>query len=148
MSDSVGHGPISPRKALLIDFLDRVWSQGDPAAVDEFLADTYTIHNDPGDPWEGKVLSKEGFKDRLVRSRAVAPDQAFIPLEMIEEGDRVAVSWRWRGTHLGDLPNLPATGRSIMMTGLTIYSFSGERLTGHWQLADRMGVYRQITSEA
>lgn len=138
---------LSPRKAVLAAFLERVWSQGSPEAVDEFIADAYTIHNDPGDPWDGQTLSREGFRARLVTSRAVAPDQRFEPVEMIEEGDRIAVSWRWTGTHLGDLPGLPATGRALRMTGLTIYSFDGDRLSGHWQLADRLGIYQQITAQ-
>lgn len=137
--------PSSPHKAILAAFLDRVWSQGDAAAVDEFIADDYTIHNDPGDPWDGQTLTREGFRDRLVKSRAVAPDQRFTPLQMIEEGDSVAVAWAWAGTHLGDLPGLPATGRPLKMTGLTIYSFDGDRLCGHWQVADRLGIYQQIT---
>lgn len=144
-SDSDTVIPVSPRKMILTAFLDRVWSHGDVNAVDDYIADSYSIHNDPGDPWDGKTLSREGFKDRLVRSRAVAPDQRFFPLEMIEEGDRIAVSWRWEGTHLGDMPGLPATGRRIRMTGLTIYRFTGDRLSGHWQLADRLGIYQQIT---
>jgi len=144
-NDVSSNEAISPRKALLTEFLERVWSQGEVDAVDDYLADTYTIHNDPGDPWDGKTLSSEGFKERLIRSRAVVPDQKFTPVEMIEEGDRVAVSWSWEGTHLGDMPGLPATGRPIRMTGLTIYSFSGGRLSGHWQLADRLGIYQQIT---
>ena len=134
----------SARKLVLRAFLDRVWSSGEVAAVDDFIADTYVIHNDPGDPWEGQTLTREGFKDRLIRSRAVAPDQTFSAVEMIEEGDRVAVSWRWEGTHSAEIAGIPATGRRIAMTGITIYSFDGDRLSGHWQLADRLGVYRQL----
>lgn len=140
-----GGNTSSPRKDILSAFLDAVWSQGDVDAVDRFIADSYTIQNDPGDPWSGQTLDRAGFKDRLVKSRAMAPDQVFHPVEMIEEGDRIAVSWNWEGTHLGDIPGVPATGRKINMTGLTIYSFEGDRLSGHWQLADRLGVYQQLT---
>ncbi len=137
----------SPRKRLLADFLARVWGAADDAAVAAYVANCYTIHNDPGDPWEGQTLSRAGFIERLHHSRAVAPDQQFTPLEMIEEGDRVAVAWSWVGTHVGDLPGLPATGRTLRMTGLTIYGFADDRLNGHWQIADRLGVYRQMTAQ-
>jgi hypothetical protein len=36
----------------LEEFMGLVWSQGDAAAVDRFLADEYVIHSDPGDPWD------------------------------------------------------------------------------------------------
>jgi len=31
------------------------------------------------------------------------------------------------------------------MTGLTIYMFDGTRLSGHWQVADRLSVFQQLT---
>lgn len=137
---------MSPRKQALIDFLDRIWAQQDLSAIPEFIADSYTIHNDPGDPWEGQTLSHQGFADRLVKSRSLAPDQRFTPVHMIEEDDTIALAWTWTGTHLGDMPGIPATGKRIQMTGLTVYSFQGNRLSGHWQVADRLGVYQQLTA--
>lgn len=133
-------------KQFLQAFIDRVWSNGEVDAVDAFLAPTYTIHRDPGDPWDGETLDIAGFKERLVKSRAAAPDQRFTVEQMVEEGDRIAVAWSWQGTHLGDLPGVPATGRAITMTGMTIYAFEDGRLAGHWQIADRLSVYRQITA--
>lgn len=138
---------MSLRKPILREFLDLVWGQGDLSAVERFVADGYTIHNDPGDPWDGQTLSVDGFRDRLLKSRAAAPDQFFTPVLMIEEGDRIAVAWTWEGTHLGDLPGVPATGRRITMSGLTVYGFDADNLlTGHWQVADRLGVYQQLTA--
>ena len=29
---------------------------------------------------------------------------------------------------------------------ITVYYFDGERLTGHWQITDRLGVYQQLRS--
>ncbi|MCF3935408.1 ester cyclase [Acuticoccus sp. M5D2P5] len=139
--DGVGR---SPRIDALLDFIDRAWSKGDPGAIEEHIAERYTIAHDPGDPWEGQTLTREGFRDRLLQSRATAPDQAFTVVGAIEQGDEVAVWWTWRGTHLGELPGLPATGASITMSGATIYRFDGMRIAGHWQVADRLSVYRQV----
>ncbi len=145
----VGAAELPGRKDILREFLRQVWSHGDLDAVGRFIANSYTIHNDPGNPWEGMTLDPDGFRDRVAKSRAVAPDQDFDPVEMIEDGDGIAVAWTWRGTHSGDLPGLPATGREIVMTGLTIYHFDdGDHITGHWQVADRLGVYRQIAGNA
>ncbi len=135
----------SPHKQILAAFLQDVWTDGDVDAVDQYLADHYSIHNDPGDPWDGQTLSIDGFKDRLVQSRAIAPDQVFHVETMVEEGNKIGVAWSWSGTHLGDIPGIAATGRKITMTGLTIYSFEGDRLSGHWQVADRLSVFQQLT---
>ena len=90
-------------------------------------------------------MSILGFKDRVEKSRAMAPDQTFHVINMIEEEESVAVSWTWTGTHLGDILGLGITGRSIKMSGLTIYDFKGGKLSGHWQIADRLSVYQQIS---
>ncbi|WP_127111660.1 ester cyclase [Shimia sediminis] len=132
------------RKSILAEFIQKTWNDGDVSAVPDFLARRYTIHSDPGDPWEGQTLDIPGFQDRLVKSRAAAPDQRFECVDMIAEGDRIAMTWRWSGTHLGDLPGLPASGAPIRMTGITVYYFQGNRLCGHWQNADRLSVYQQI----
>ena len=56
------------------------------------------------------------------------------------------MAWTWKGTHIGDIAGIPATGRPIRMSGLTIYYFKKRMLVGHWQIADRLGVYRQISN--
>lgn len=138
----------SIRKQIMTAFLDRIWGQQELSAIPEFIADSYTIQNDPGDPWEGQTLTRDGFADRLATSRSTFPDQRFTPVHMAEDGDKIAVAWTWEGTHQGDLPGIPATGRRITMTGLTVYFFDGDKLSGHWQVADRLGVYRQLTTPA
>lgn len=135
---------VSPKKRLIKCFLDEVWSNGDLSNVESFIASEYTIKHDPNDPWENQALSIEGFKNRVEKSRAMAPDQTFYVVSMVEEGKKVAVSWTWKGTHLGDVAGIAATRKSISMSGLTIYDFVDGKLSGHWQIADRLSVYQQI----
>ena len=64
---------------------------------------------------------------------------------MLEDGDTIAVTWLWSATHRGDLPGFPATGQRITMSGATLYTFdASNKLTGHWQITDRLGVYHQL----
>jgi steroid delta-isomerase-like uncharacterized protein len=129
---------------MLADFMEAVWNRGDESAADRFLADEYRIHSDPGDPWEGATLSREGFKERLRSSRAPFPDLLFEIGETIAEGDRVAIAWRMRGTHTGPLGPYPATGRPIDVAGMTVYYFRDGRITGHTQVVDRVAVAQQL----
>lgn len=48
----------APQAERLREFIERVWNRGEIAAIAQFLAPLYTIHHDPGDPWEGKQLSR------------------------------------------------------------------------------------------
>ncbi|MDO6413808.1 ester cyclase [Sphingomonas sp. BIUV-7] len=134
-----------PRKQRLAAFIRRVWDEGDASAADEYLADSYVIRHDPGDPWDGMTLDRAGFRDRVERSRAAFPDQRFDIQELFADGDSVVMSWLWAATHQGDLPGFPASGKTIRMSGATVYGFDAEdRLTGHWQITDRLGVYQQL----
>ena len=133
------------RKQRLARVIREIWDEGNAEAADDYLAAAYTIHHDPGDPWEGRTLDRAGFKDRVRQSRAAFPDQRFDIQALIAEGGDVVMTWLWTGTHRGDLPGFPATGKPIRMSGATLYRFDDEdRLTGHWQITDRLGVYRQL----
>jgi steroid delta-isomerase-like uncharacterized protein len=133
------------RKALLAEFIRTIWSEGNVGECDRYLADRYTIHHDPGDPWDGKHLDVAGFKERVSQSRAPFPDQRFDIQEMFADGDAVAVTWLWSATHTGDYPGFPATGRPISMSGATVYYFDAQdRINGHWQITDRLAIFRQL----
>jgi len=135
-------------KNVLLQFIDEVWSRGIVEAADKYIAPAYTIHHDPGDAWEGMTLDLAGYKDRVVKSRAPFPDQRFTCKDVLAAEDRVMVTWHWVATHLGDFPGFPATGKSLRMSGATVYYLSNGLFTGHWQIADRLGVYMQLQQAA
>lgn len=140
---------MSPKemKVLVAEFMEKVWTGGNFSELERFLAPRYTIRSDPGDPWDGRTLTREEFAERARVSRAPFPDQQFFVDEMLADGDVVAISWRWQGTHLADLPGLPASGRKIRTSGLTFYFFEDGRLCGHRQQTDRLGVFQQLTAK-
>jgi steroid delta-isomerase-like uncharacterized protein len=134
------------RKTLLAQFIDEVWSAGDIDACDRYLGDSYSIHHDPGDPWHHKQLSRAEFKERVRLSRAPFPDQRFELQEVLADGNAVAATWLWSGTHAGDFPGFPASGKQLKMSGATVYYFDGDRIVGHWQISDRLSVFQQLQS--
>ena len=81
------------RKERLAEFIRRVWDEGDAGAAADYVAPSYTIHHDPGDPWEGKTLDLAGFQDRVQQSRAAFPDQQFAVQGLFADGDTVVVTW-------------------------------------------------------
>jgi predicted ester cyclase len=131
-------------KEILARFIEEVWNAGDIDASDKYIAAKYTIHHDPGDPWEKRELDLAGYKERLRISRAPFPDQRFNIQDLVVEGNTAIMTWLWSATHKGDIPGFAATGNNIKMSGATVYYFDGGRLTGHWQIADRLGVFMQL----
>lgn len=132
-------------KRTLTQFIHEVWSEGDIEASAKYLAPQYTIHHDPGDPWERQTLDLAGYKMRVNRLRAPFPDQKFAIQDLWAEGNAIAITWLWEATHQGDIPGFSASGKPITMSGATVYYFAEDgRITGHWQITDRLGVYQQL----
>jgi steroid delta-isomerase-like uncharacterized protein len=129
---------------ILREFIERVWNRGDLDAAADYLADHYTVHSDPGDPWEGHTLALDAFRFRLGASRAPFPDLTFELDEVVAAGDRVAASWTMRGTHTAAMGDLPPSGRRIEVRGFTVYYFADGRITGHRQVVDRLAVMQQL----
>jgi predicted ester cyclase len=131
-------------KETFLHFLHDVWNEGNIDASDKYIAPSYTIHHDPGDPWDKQTLTLAQYKDRVRISRAPFPDQCFTVQELFVDGNTLIATWTWAGTHNGVLPGSPASGKHITMSGITVYYFDSEHFTGHWQVVDRLGVYQQL----
>ena len=133
---------------LLTDFIAEVWNAGDVEASDKYIAPKYTIHHDPGDPWDQQELDLLRYKERVRISRAPFPDQHFTIRDLVTDGNTAIMTWLWCATHRGDIPGFPATGNEVRMSGATAYYLYDNRLTGHWQITDRLGVYMQLRQGA
>jgi steroid delta-isomerase-like uncharacterized protein len=121
-----------------------VWSNGDYRAIVRLVAPRYVIYSDPGDAWEGQTLDRKAYEARVQYSRTAFPDLVFTVHDMIAASNRVAVRWSAAGTHLGDLHNLPATGKRLTFAGQTIYETGEGQVAGHWQVVDRLGFIQQL----
>ena len=131
-------------KEAVVRLIEEVWSKGNLQIVDQLIAPQYTIRHDPGDQWEGKTLDLATFKERVKMSRQVFPDQKFYIEDLVCEGDKVSISWRFTGTQKGNIPGLPVTNKTVTVSGLTIYYFSNGKMIGHWQVVDRLGFLGQL----
>ena len=131
-------------KEALNKLIEQVWNQGKLDLVDELVAPQYTILHDPGDPWEGQTLDREGYKQRVLYSRNAFPDLCFNINEFVATENRVVINWILTGTHRGDLAAVPASDKKISVSGLTIYYFSEGEISGHWQVINRLAFLAQV----
>ena len=131
-------------KGILANFMEQIWNRGDYGQIETFVVEPYHIKSDPGDAWEGQMLDHATFQKRVAYSRNAFPDLRFDIQEMVAEDDKVVASWLMSGTHLGDLPQMPATDKTFALRGMTIYYFEGDKVSGHTQAYDRLGFYQQM----
>jgi len=76
--------------------------------------------------------------------RAAFPDIYYTLEEIIVEGDRLALLWNWKGTHVGPFQGFPATGKQVFVTGLAIFRCRDGRIASYRLLPDRLAFYEQI----
>ncbi|SDB99450.1 conserved hypothetical protein, steroid delta-isomerase-related [Cupriavidus sp. YR651] len=84
------------------------------------------------------------FWTSINKIRTAFPDVKFDVEDVIGEGDRVVVRWRFAGTHTGPFAGLPPTGKRVTQTGIAIYQCRGEKLCRAWLQVDRLGLLQQI----
>ena len=62
----------------------------------------------------------------------------------IAEGDKVVFNWTSRGTHQGELYGIPATGKQVTNTGMTIYRLENAKIAELWFIGDNLGMMQQL----
>ncbi len=129
---------------LLQSFIEEVWNQKKLEAVPQYVDEAYVISVDTDDPWEGLLLNNQEYIKRLHYSFDSFPDMHFDIQSTLEDGDFVAVTWVLTGTHLGNIGNMPPTGKKIKANGVTIYQFKDGKVCGHTQVFDRTTVAKQL----
>jgi len=66
------------------------------------------------------------------------PDVTFELTSASADGARGGAEWIMRGTHKGDLPGMPATGRRIEVRGASVFEFRGDKISrcsDYWDMA-------------
>ena len=121
-------------------FFEEVWSTGDVALRDSFLAADYQGHV----PGSAEPLDREGWTAWFNGFRQAFPDARFTVEDMVAEGDRVAARLTMRGTHRGELNGIAPTGREVTVTGMSIERIVDGRIVEGWNENDALGMLGQL----
>jgi predicted ester cyclase len=64
--------------------------------------------------------------------------------EMIAEGDRVMVRWKFHGAHQGEFSGLPPTNRPVTYSGINIFHIADGKIVEIWDIYDRLWMWQQL----
>lgn len=127
-------------KALYRRYIQQVFNQGRLDLLDELLAPSYVYHEAPPRTLPGA----EGIKQVVSMFRAAFPDLEIVIDDQIAEDDKVCSRATTRGTHQGEIFGLPATGRVVTMTGLTVVRIIEGQIAESWVKNDVMSLMNQL----
>jgi predicted ester cyclase len=123
-------------------FFEEVFSRGDLDLVDELFAPDYVGH--PSGP-EEELRGPLGVKEYIGRLREGVPNLTLTIEDQVADGDKVATRWTARGTHDGELLGAAPTGRTAIVTGITIQRLgAGGRIVEGWTSWDMLGMLQQL----
>ena len=80
----------------------------------------------------------------MARFHAAFPDAHFNVEEQIAEGDKVVVRWTLRATQAGEYQGHPSNGKSMTVTGISIFRLAGGKLQEITVNMDRVGQMEQL----
>jgi steroid delta-isomerase-like uncharacterized protein len=130
---------LDANKALVRSYYDAL-NRGDLNALDQFFAPDYKRYLSA----TGAPLDAAGQKKRLAGLGAVFPDMQITVDNIIAEGDYVAVSLTARGTQQAALMGIPATGKSITVSGFEVIRIVNGKMAEHWGGTDTFNILQQI----
>ena len=127
-------------KAVVRRAFDEV-AMGNMTTVDEIIAPEFVRHDLAGGP---ETHGPDGVKRLIAGLRTGFPDLQTTIEDIFSDGDRVVVRFTARGTQTGPFMGIAATGREATWRGVNIYRVSGGRIRETWQMADGLGILRQL----
>lgn len=128
------------RKEIVRRFFYDVWGQGHVSEVDQIFAPDFVNHSRIPGQREGVA----GVTQLVQATRTGFPDWTVSVDLQIAAGDRVATRYTLRGTHQGTFRGVPATGRPVEITGISIHAVRSGKLTDHWGLLDDTTLVLQL----
>jgi steroid delta-isomerase-like uncharacterized protein len=121
--------------------VEEVWNGGNYDVLDEFVASDIVIH---GTTPEADIHGHAGIRQFYGMLRAAFPDLHFTINDQLADGDRVATCWTASATHRGDFQGIPATGKSVRMSGIDIDLIVGGKVVECWPVVDELGLLQQL----
>ncbi len=127
-------------KALVTQFIDALFTNGDLDAVDRYLAPGFVNH----DPSPGFAADREGMRQTAQVFRQGFPGWHSQLEALIAEGDLVTERFTARGTHRGEIMGVPPSGREVALAGINIFRVQDGKLVERWGRTDDLGLLQQL----
>ena len=128
-------------KTIVRDFIDALFTRGDPNAVDDYLAEEF-VNNDP--PF-GASADREGMRSAGAMFRSVFPDWHSDMHQLVAEDDIVVERFTASGTHTGTgIMGVGPSGATVTLPGINIFRLRDGRIVERWGRLDDLGFLRQL----
>lgn len=125
-------------KAVARAFFEEVLSTGKLEKYSEFHTSDFVAHGTDGDFTlaEDLAMARE--------ERAALPDMQFAINHIMADRDLVVVHWTVSGTNTQPGMGLPATGKPVKTSGMTLFRFETGKISEEWNAWSMLSVLKQV----
>ncbi len=122
-------------------WFEEIWNHGRFGTIDE-MADTNAVGQ--GQMLHDAPINLEKFREFAHHLRSAFPDFHVTIEDTIAERDRVVLRWRAAMTHSGQFLRYPATGKAVVISGITIFRMKNGKIVAGWDKWDQLAMLEQI----
>lgn len=131
--DSVDYNTALGRRVFV-----EIYGEGKVNLVDQLYADDF-VDDSPGGG-SGRALIKEAVTD----FHKACPDLHIEVEDVFATNDKVVVRYTGHGTQTGVFGEIPPTGKTIKVRGLTVLLIANGKIKTEWTEYDRLGMLQQL----
>jgi steroid delta-isomerase-like uncharacterized protein len=125
-------------KAVARSFFEDVLDKGKLEDYSKSHAPDFVAHA------EGHLASLEEDMAAAREQRKALPDMRVQVNHIVAEGDLVSVYWTASGTNTAAGWGIPATGKSVSVSGMTLFRFEGGLIQEEWSVFNEYSIMKQL----
>lgn len=135
---TLGSGQELDNKEIAKRAFDEVLSKGNFAVASDFYASDFRSHGLFHDAsLQENQASLKGWHQAF-------SNMVIEPRKMMAEGELVTIYWVARGQNTGAANGIPATGKRVQSSGITIWRIVGGKIKDEWAAFDQLEMMQQL----
>ena len=92
----------------------------------------------------GDIAGLENFKDYYNNYLTGFSDAEFTILDVFGQGNKIVKHWNFKGTHDGEFFGVPATGKEVDISGVTLVRMKNGKIAAEQDFMDLLDFYTQL----
>lgn len=128
-------------------FVEEVWNKGDLSVIDELCVPDVIRRVPPS--IGSDTYSTEEMKQSIISWHEAFPDAKITVNKwgIIASTNQVVVRWKFDGTHKGEYMGIPATGKKVRNSGISILRFVRGKIVSDYAMWDDLHTWKQLGVE-
>lgn len=118
-----------------------VYSKGNIKICDELCSSSLKFHDAAV---KGTKNGLQALKEAEATYFKAFPNKKATIEDLIVQDNQVVVRWSCQGKQDGEFEGIAATHRTFTLTGISIYTFTNDKITEVWQAWDRLSLLEQL----